>query len=543
MFPIPYFLLSIDIGSTSIKGMIWKIQDGHHVINPIIHSKYSILSPSINTTLQDELVQRFIVGVKEMIQYLMKFVDDNRSKVMLGLSCFAMSLIGIDFNGHPVTPLITYSSPNPPSTNVLTNIPLPIDVGVPDPFHPSYALVHILYYYYLQQPIQQQQQQPIPQQHLFQSQTTSSSPINHIIKNKIYKFITLSSYIISQLFGVDPTTIKISLSEASWWGLLNSHNSNNDPHWTPKLPQHIIELLPSIAMDSLILHDDKQTLSHVFTFADGATAQIGAAPISNLVVTVGTSSAARVAVEHNQLIKNIVTSPTQLGCFQYRITKDLYLIGGALNDGGNVLDFAEKLLVTQKQQQQQHPTTTISNESPPIPSPSLIVLPFFTRGGERATGWHGQAMPGAIIGLTETHSARDVKEAFVIGICLRLRDVVNRLEKLQLLNNTRVAWATGNALLKNSLWNTTLSASLNRQIIVNGLDDTMDGLETLRGIMILVMKELGLSHNNNNNTEKINNYRIVSTISNNKEISTAYEMALQKQIAMMDLLVGHYSKL
>ncbi|KAL7452788.1 hypothetical protein ACHAWC_004523, partial [Mediolabrus comicus] len=138
---------------------------------------------------------------------------------------------------------------------------------------------------------------------------------------------------------------------------------------------------------------------------DGAAANIGSkcgtrSPCNNekrrIAVTIGTSAAARLCLPHHI---DISSNPSDIvvpfGLFCYRVDRSNILLGGALTDGGSVIEWARSLLNLQPPESFERCLEKVAtiygargaSSSSPSPSPStgVCMLPFL--GGERSTGF------------------------------------------------------------------------------------------------------------------------------------------------------------
>ena len=253
---------------------------------------------------------------------------------------------------------------------------------------------------------------------------------------------------------------------------------------------------------------------------DGACANVGSKCTSSnrIAMTIGTSAAVRVCIpmpiiptstdisNNNSITDKDPETIISRGLFCYRINSEYVLVGGALTDGGSVVEWIQNLLQLHtspakssfdpnlegkefldldscmKQVEQLMANTMESfmstNEntdlsdhprSSSISQPPLIVIPFLS--GERSTGFRANAT-GCILGLTrQTTSAMFVK-ACLEGVVLRLHAIVSLLlpmietspskndEKIStykddndhLNNNDIVVVVSGTALEKNRTW-------------------------------------------------------------------------------------------
>ena len=136
---------------------------------------------------------------------------------------------------------------------------------------------------------------------------------------------------------------------------------------------------------------------------DGPLAQLGAAGFSDTIATctVGTSVAFRASVATR------TPDPGQrLWC--YPITRDHWVVGGAGSNGGNVLDWAAKLVGAEAR------LADLLRDALALPvDPALVFLPYLN--GERSPLWRDD-LRGALVGLASHHGPVDVVRAALDGV-------------------------------------------------------------------------------------------------------------------------------
>jgi len=249
---------------------------------------------------------------------------------------------------------------------------------------------------------------------------------------------------------------------------------------------------------------------------DGACATIGikCSTIAKVAVTIGTSAAARVCVplpiklDHKEINnskkeKDIDMMVVPQGLFCYRIDKSHILLGGALTDGGSVVDWIRKLLnlkceddfvLCLKHAMSSYKENVVKNNSTENANgqgkdskekerqePSnLSVIPFLS--GERSTGFRGGAY-GCILGLNRQSSPSDLVRACLEGVTLRIHAILtlitNAVDKAE---DSYCIVASGNGLEKNLLWRQMLADCAGTQVVKDG--DTNEA--TSRGVAMLV---------------------------------------------------------
>ncbi|RYG54087.1 hypothetical protein EON66_07635, partial [archaeon] len=219
--------------------------------------------------------------------------------------------------------------------------------------------------------------------------------------------------------------------------------------------------------------------------ADGAAAATAACAHAGRVVptlTVGTSAALRCIVPAAMLQRLCAcqeatpghrSTGTVLACARcgqprlsstglwvYRISEQQALLGGALTDGGNLVEYWRTLTGSKPAPA----AVTSSNDvdlsllSPEAEcseySPTdLLVMPFWS--GERSTGWRGDRR-GAILGFTLGTTPAQLKQACMEAVAMRLRAIADALREL--LTHMGIAvdmsqvYCNGGALVSSPRW-------------------------------------------------------------------------------------------
>ncbi|MEB3338110.1 MAG: FGGY family carbohydrate kinase, partial [Leptolyngbyaceae bacterium] len=158
--------------------------------------------------------------------------------------------------------------------------------------------------------------------------------------------------------------------------------------------------------------------------SDGGLANlsVGAIAPGKVVVTVGTSGAVRT------LVNQPWTDP-QERLFCYALTPDLWIVGGAVNSGGIILQWVRDQL--------SHAATAAALDQDPYDwlaemaqsvapgAGGLIFHPYLA--GERAPLWDNRAR-GAFIGLTLEHTQAHLIRAVFEGIAFNLNLVLQALQ-------------------------------------------------------------------------------------------------------------------
>lgn len=240
------------------------------------------------------------------------------------------------------------------------------------------------------------------------------------------KFITIKEYILKKMTGEE----YVDFSLASAGGLLNLRTKN----WERTLlnylnitPGHFGELVDAkkIVPTKPQVQDEINTDAPVIMGSgDGPLANLGAGAYRNndYVVTIGSSGAIRIFSDNPVLDKEMRT-------WCYMLDKDVFLPGGAINNGGIVLDWLKNNLFLRDISNKQfyNELENILAEVPPG-SGGLIFLPFLS--GERSPNWKASAR-GILVGMSLEHKQEEIIKAAVEGILFRMYSVFEALKELK----------------------------------------------------------------------------------------------------------------
>ncbi len=190
-------------------------------------------------------------------------------------------------------------------------------------------------------------------------------------------------------------------------------------------------------------------------------------------VSIGTSGALRVLVEQP------VTDP-QGRVFCYELSDERWVVGGAINNGGVVLDWVADALAPDLGEHSQAELLDLAGQVP-AGSEGLVMLPYLL--SERAPHW--SAVPrGAYVGLMRHHGRGHLVRAAVEGVCQQLAVVLGSVRDAG--NEIREVRATG-GFARSELWRQMLTDALGTDV---GFPQSREG--SAFGAALLGMQALGL---------------------------------------------------
>ena len=125
-------------------------------------------------------------------------------------------------------------------------------------------------------------------------------------------------------------------------------------------------------------------------------------------------------------IRGVVAEPRvdeQGSVFCYVLVPGRWVVGGATNNGGNVLRWLGRVIGADLADPDEE-LTELAATVPPG-AEGLLMLPYLA--GERAPRWSGDPY-GALLGLTQRHGRAHLARAALEGVCLQLRLVLDAMQ-------------------------------------------------------------------------------------------------------------------
>ncbi|PYS47542.1 MAG: hypothetical protein DMG13_27640 [Acidobacteria bacterium] len=199
---------------------------------------------------------------------------------------------------------------------------------------------------------------------------------------------------------------------------------------------------------------------------DGFLASLGSGceNPSRLAATLGTSSSARRVLPHPVLVE-------ARGTFCYRINNELFLLGCASSNGGNVLDWARSIFGPLPEQ------STARTDLPTF-------IPLLN--GERSPDWN-PALTATWHGINARHTAADLAYSVIDGVVFNLAHYIDILDRASGVRPNEVV-LSGNGFLNRAALET-LAAVLDGKV----LRPPNQGLASLRGAAVCGLKTFGVN--------------------------------------------------
>ncbi len=417
-------VIGVDIGTTSTKAVAYDAGGRSGASHSV---GYPLQEPEPGYAEQDP--DEILEAVLECLAQVAGAV--GRPVAGLSFSSAMHSLIGLDPKGVPLTPSITWAD----SRAVVQAERLRASPGgqalhrrTGTPVHPMSPLAKLLWF---------REERPR-------------------VAERVAHWVQIKDYVLQHLCGALVTDHSL----ASGTGLMDIHQLAWDPvalDLAGISPDQLPELLattsvlPPLTAEVVARTGLPRDMKVVLGAADGPLANLGVGAVHPGVAacSIGTSGAIRMMVERPHV-------DADGGVFCYALTEDHWTVGGAINNGGVVLQWAGAARAPDLGDDPEKELLELAAHAP-VGSGGLIMLPYLL--GERAPHW--SSLPrGAYVGLTREHGRAHLVRAALEGVCLQLALV---LASITADNEIREVRATG-GFARSPLWRQLLADVLGRDV-------------------------------------------------------------------------------
>lgn len=443
----PSLLLSIDVGTSGVRAALFD-ERGNEISGAQARSRRALAAVSDFAELDpDRIVDEVIKTVDELLTYHFHSIEQIE---FIAISAFWHSLLGIDANGRPTTPLLTWADTRAAGFAKELRAgfnELEIHARTGCRFHPSYWPAKL---------------QWLRSEHAESFRTTRC-------------WLGFAEYLCLRLFG--ETTTSVSMASAT--GLFNQRECDWDwdfvqavgvsPDTLPEIKTRAGSRLSDVFASRWPALAEAQLVTIV---GDGAANNIGAGCSSKerIALMVGTSGAMRVVFSGEPPLD------LSLALWSYRVNQQRVAVGGALSDGGGVLQWLSESLNLN------HDPAALQREIAALEPDShgLTLLPFWS--GERSTGWSSDAR-GGVFGLRQKTKPVEVIRATLEAIAYRFALIARALDPVA---PGATIVASGNALRSSPAWLQIIADVLGRPLLFGGTAEA-----SIRGAALLALEAVG----------------------------------------------------
>ncbi len=444
-------ILTIDVGSSSVRTRLYDR------LGRSVNGSLTRIAQPMHTTADggaEHNADQLLLHIEQCIDATLAYAATHANRIgAAAMATFATNIVGIDRSGRALTPVYLYADTRGGADAAALRQQL--DEGIilertGCPLHTSYLSVRLSWF-----------QRVYPEM--------ARRPI---------RWVSLGEYLMLRLFG----EARVSFSIASWSGLLNRRTLEWDAPLLATLDLDIDSFSPLADVDAPMsglcapYAQRWPALADIPWFpaiGDGAAANVGSGctDLRRAALTIGTTGALRIVTP---VVENI---PWGLWC--YRIDRQHALLGGATNEGGNivawlrdVLQFGDLSRVEQALAQQEPDAH------------GLTALPFLA--GERSPGWSSNAR-ACIVGVHLGTTVVDILRATLEAIAYRFALIAQLLDRA--LPDRDLCVASGGALLNSPVWLQIMADVLGLPIYASS-----DMEATSRGAALLALKALGAAN-------------------------------------------------
>ena len=446
------FVLAVDIGTSSIKvGLFDAFARSMPGIEETIPHNQTVATDGTSEEDPGQIRNAVETAIDSVLEKAGELVPGIAG---VGFDCMASTVLGVDREGDPVTPVYTYAD-----TRTASDVDrLRIELNVPIVYDRTGVMQHTSY---------------VPGRIRWLRRTHPD------LADRIAKYVDVSTYLFSRWFG--RTDVKASYCVSSWSGMLNRH----DMCWDAGLLGRLgitVENLPELAPWSEPETDLSPEyanrwpaladLPFFLSVGDGAAVNVGTGCVdeTRVALTIGTTGAMRV-------LSRGPAPEVPTGLWAYRLGIDRTLLGGSFSEGGNVVQWA---LDNLRLPSVEHLNAELSKLEPA--AHGISVLPFIA--GERATGWSTSAT-GVLEGVRVSSRPIEILQAMLESVAYRFALVADLL--LPGVKSGYQMIASGGAIQNSPWWLQTMTDVLGVPVVVSAEEQ-----DTSRGTAILALNALGV---------------------------------------------------
>lgn len=396
--------LTLDIGTSSTRALLWDTQ-GREIEEVRAQIPYEMhLTADGGVEMPAE---KLLAHVGDCLDAALAQAGYRAQSIQaVGISTFWHSLLGLDGEGKPLTPL--YSWADNRSGPVARRLRAAIDnealrrrTGCV--IHPSYYPAKLVW--------------------LRETQPETFDRVAH--------WVSPSEYLFSRWFGME--ALSVSISMASGTGLFHQEHCVWDEETLElfALPLETLSPIVDLSQSSRGLHgafaDRWPALRDVPFFpavGDGACGNVGSGCLSpeRFAINLGTSGAIRALWREDRGTANGNPVQAPRGLWRYRVDARRPAMGAAFSDGGNVYAWLTHTLQLPSHDALEH----LLAESEPG-AHGLTFLPFLA--GERSLGWNPDAR-ATLSGMNLDTSPEEIFQAAMEAVALRFALAARRLREV-----------------------------------------------------------------------------------------------------------------
>lgn len=422
-------LLGLDVGTTAVKVAAFSTAGGAQLA--AAQHEYPLTQPQPGWQVQDPAT--VLAAVDTALAECVARVGATRV-VALAVAAAQHGLIGLDERQRAVTPLVTWADARcTAEARELRAGGLAADLlsRTGTPVHPMSPLVKLLWF--------------------GRHEPETAAAVRWWLGLKDLLLLHLTGQLVTELSSASATGLLGSVAR-DWDADALAVAGIRREQLPPVLPTTtVLELTPEAARRSWL----PAGLPVVVGAADGPLGNLGTGAIGPGVagLSLGTSGAVRMVVDGPR-------ADPHGSLFCYALTADLWVVGGAVSNGGITLRWAGSTFAAELtgEGHADSELLALAAEAPPG-SDGLVMLPYLL--SERAPVWDPE-LAGAYFGIRHRHTRQHFLRAALEGVCLQVGTIADALEQVGPVREVR---ATGGTF-RSPLWRTVMAGVLARPLVV-----------------------------------------------------------------------------
>src|ERR671921_518389 len=439
-------ILSIDVGSSSVRAELYD-SAGDNVEGTEVKLDYDFEYTADGGATQDA-DELFDLVVQAVDGALSAAGDAEISGV--AMSTFWHSVLGLDGAGHPTTPILTWADRR--AANSVPELLARIDERA---YHRRSGCV--------------------PHSSYWPAKLLWSDSAMPEAFSKTARWVSPADYFHTRFFG---ESYQVGTSMASGTGLLDQNRRRWDHKTLEVLPIEETQL-------SAISDEPRKGLARewadrwpalrdvpwVPAAGDGACSNVGSGCTGSdrLALMVGTSGAMRVLWKAES-----IEIPDGPWC--YRSDAERFVMGGAVSDGGNLIEWLRNTLRLPDPKETERLLSAMEPDSH-----GLTFLPLLA--GERGPGWADLAN-GTVSGLAMSSKPVEILRAAMEAVAFRFAIIAEIIETAS--PNDKQVIASGGGLLNSPTWTRIMADTLGRPVTLSGVQEASS-----RGAALIALEALG----------------------------------------------------
>lgn len=392
--------IGMDIGTTGVRAAIFTAEGKGRGYR---YQEYPLMSDTAGKAeLDPETIWESFLDVMKEAARQCKINGDRIEGI--GISSQMHSMVAVDRHGNPLTNIITWADNRPAQET--GRIAEQFNCGAF--YQKTGCRIHHPAYY--------------PAKILWLKRAEPD------IAAKVFKYLTIKEYILYKLYD----EFVIDMTDASATACYNLKTFR----WDNEILRDVIGIqesqLGNVVDCTHVMTGMKKEIASqigidpsvpmVIGSGDGIMANLGCGGIDSTTMscTIGTSGALRIAVD-----KPLLDEQMRTWC--YCFTKNKWVAGGAVNDGGIALKwFRDQLKGPYEQDFDAYHVKNVYQlfdayvQEIEIGSDGLFFLPFLT--GERSPGWHPNAS-ASVYGLKYAHDKRHFIRSAMEGVLYNMYSI------------------------------------------------------------------------------------------------------------------------